>query len=92
MPEAIRIVISGDVQGVFFRAGVQDQARKLGLNGWARNTPDGAVEVLAEGERLALENLLEWCHHGPAGASVSNVKYEWVEAAGRVRDFRVRYD
>ncbi|NYZ73692.1 acylphosphatase [Candidatus Micrarchaeota archaeon] len=90
MPEAIHIMISGDVQGVFFRAGVQDQARKLNLTGWARNTPDGAVEVLAEGERLALENLLEWCYHGPAGASVSAIEYGWVEPAG-LKDFRIRY-
>ncbi len=90
MKAALHILVLGDVQGVFFRAGAQDQAKKLGLSGWVRNTPDG-VEVLAEGERPALESLLEWCYHGPAGASVSAIEYGWMEPAG-LKEFRIRYD
>lgn len=85
-------MIAGDVQGVFFRAGVQDQARRLAISGWARNTPDGNVEVMAEGARDALEKLLEWCRHGPAGASVSEVKHEWFPPSGNYQGFRIRYD
>jgi acylphosphatase len=92
MASAIHIMISGDVQGVFFRAGAQDEARRLGLKGWVRNTPDGSVEVMAEGSRAALEELLEWCAHGPAGAAVSRIKEEWLQASGEFRDFKVRHD
>jgi acylphosphatase len=49
------------------------------------------VEVMAEGERAKLEALLEWCSHGPAGASVSGTKHEWLEASGGFRDFGVKY-
>jgi acylphosphatase len=89
--ERIRIIVFGDVQGVFFRAGAQDQARRLGLSGWVRNLPDGSVEVVAEGEDGALKALLAWCMHGPAGASVAKVEHEWLAATGETGDFRIRY-
>jgi acylphosphatase len=88
----LHIHVSGDVQGVFFRAGAQSEARRLGLSGYARNMDDGSVEVLAEGAKSALDELLEWCHKGPAGASVSEVKFEWMEATGEFKGFRIRYD
>ncbi len=99
-PQArVHILVFGDVQGVFFRTGTAGEARKLGLKGWVRNNPDGSVELVAEGERTQLQKLLEWCSHGPAGASVSKVEHEWIEgsdaktgAAGEFADFRVRYD
>lgn len=87
----LHIFISGDVQGVFFRAGTQTEARRLGLVGWVRNTEDGRVEVLAEGERSALEKLLEWCSHGPAGASVTKTEHEWLESKNEFRDFWIRH-
>ena len=88
----LHIIISGDVQGVFFRAGVQNEAKKLGLAGWVRNLPDGSVEALAEGEKGKLEKLLEWCSHGPAGASVSKVEHKWLEKEEGLKNFRIRYD
>lgn len=88
----IHIVVSGDVQGVFFRAGTRSAASGLGLTGWVRNRPDGSVEVMAEGGRGALEKLLEWCGRGPAGASVSKVEHEWLAAGGEFSGFRVKYD
>jgi acylphosphatase len=88
----LHILVFGDVQGVFFRAGVRGEARKLGLSGWVRNVPDGTVEVMAEGERAALEKLLDWCSHGPAGASVSEIKHEWLDCKAEFADFRIRYD
>jgi len=91
MNSRLHVVISGDVQGVFFRAGARGEAQKLSLTGWVRNTDDGSVEVMAEGERDALEQLLQWCYHGPAGASVSNVVYVWLESTGEFSDFHVRY-
>ncbi|MCI0503889.1 acylphosphatase [Candidatus Micrarchaeota archaeon] len=90
MAERLHIIITGDVQGVFFRAGVQGEARKRGISGWVRNVPDGTVEVMAEGGRAALESLLEWCSHGPAGASVTEVKSERASASGEFADFIIR--
>lgn len=89
MDSRLHILIYGDVQGVFFRANTQSQANRLGLTGWVRNVEDGSVEVLAEGRAEKLEQLLEWCRHGPAGASVDDVKEEWGAADGSFRDFRV---
>lgn len=89
--QRLHILVFGDVQGVFFRAGAQSEARKLGLKGWVRNNDDGSVEAVAEGERTQLEKLLEWCSHGPAGASVSNVEHRWGDASGEFPDFGVRY-
>jgi len=91
MMERLHIIIIGDVQGVFFRAGAQSEARKLGITGWARNLPDGSVEVTAEGAHESLEKLLVWCGHGPAGASVSEIKSEWLAATGEFADFRIKY-
>jgi len=92
MRSRLHVKILGDVQGVFFRAGIQDEARSIGgITGWVRNTPDGGVEVLAEGEKGKLEALLEWCGHGPAGAVVEKAEHEWLDYKGEFRDFRVRY-
>jgi acylphosphatase len=88
--EALRMVVFGDVQGVFFRAGTASEARRLGITGWVRNLPGGSVEVMAEGERPALEGLLRWCSHGPPGALVSEVKCEWLPAGGKFAGFSVR--
>ncbi|MFN7991652.1 MAG: acylphosphatase [Candidatus Micrarchaeia archaeon] len=89
MLSRISIRIFGDVQGVFFRAGAQSEARKLGLKGWVRNVEDGSVEVLAEGESDILEKLLEWCMHGPAGAAVSHAEYEWQGYMDEFKGFEI---
>ena len=68
-----RLVLSGRVQGVFFRAACKTEADQLGLAGWARNLDDGRVEVVAEGDPAAIEALVRWCHHGPSHARVTAV-------------------
>jgi len=87
----LHIRISGDVQGVFFRAGAQSEALRLGLRGFVRNLPDGSVEVVAEGEEGALKRMLAWCMRGPKGASVSDVESEMLEASGEFSGFRIVY-
>ncbi len=88
----LHITVFGDVQGVFFRAGTQDEARRIGnITGWVRNTPDGGVEVVAEGERSALDQLLKWCSHGPAGAVVEKIEHEWLGYKGEFSDFKIEY-
>ena len=72
MPAA-RFLVSGKVQGVCFRASTREQALKLGLRGYAKNLPDGRVEVLADGEASALGALERWLHVGPPMAKVNSV-------------------
>jgi len=68
-----RCYVSGRVQGVFFRASTSKQARSLGVSGYARNLPDGRVEVLACGPDAAVQQLCDWLAQGPPGARVSEV-------------------
>jgi acylphosphatase len=74
----IHCLISGKVQGVCFRASTQDEASTLGLTGWARNLPDGRVEVIAFGEKDKLLLLFEWLKKGPALSKVDQVTYEEI--------------
>lgn len=69
-----RLVVHGVVQGVGFRWACAHTARSLGLRGWVRNRADGTVEAVAEGEPGAVEQLVEWAHHGPAHARVDRVE------------------
>ena len=75
-------VISGRVQGVFFRVEARALARSHGVAGWVRNRPDGAVEAAFEGSREAVESMLRWCEHGPAGARVDAVDITWEQPVG----------
>ena len=72
-----RIIISGLVQGVYYRAHTQQLSLNLGLVGYAKNLADGRVEVVAGGRKNNLKKLIEWCHHGPAAAQVDKVSWEW---------------
>jgi acylphosphatase len=84
-------VIEGRVQGVGFRSFVMDRAEELNLTGWVRNTRQGNVEVLAEGPRFALEELLTGLKKGPNTAYVTRVKESWTEASGEYRFFGVEH-
>ncbi|HEX9445657.1 MAG TPA: acylphosphatase, partial [Candidatus Binatia bacterium] len=64
----VRAQIEGRVQGVFFRASAEAEANRLGVKGWVRNRPEGSVELVAEGERENLDDLIAWCRRGPRHA------------------------
>lgn len=85
----MRIVVTGQVQGVFFRASLRDRARSLGIAGWVRNNPDGSVEAALEGPAERVESLVGWCHRGPRGAVVDEVDAIWEDPAGE-QGFSVR--
>jgi len=85
------VIISGRVQGVFFRASTRDEARRLGLNGWVRNLPNGDVEALFEGDRQAVAQMLLWCHQGPPYAAVHKVDVQYEPFIGDQQGFRVVY-
>ncbi|RLF81955.1 acylphosphatase [Thermococci archaeon] len=80
--------IYGRVQGVGFRWSMQREAKKLGVNGWVRNLPNGSVEAVIEGEKERVEALIGWAHQGPAWARVTRVKISWEPPKGE-RGFRV---
>ena len=88
---SLHAFVRGRVQGVLFRSFVERHARRLGLVGYARNLFDGRVEVVAEGEKAALEELLRQLHLGPTGARVEGVEVGWGEAVERFQDFTIRY-
>ena len=78
----IHCIVSGRVQGVWFRASTREKAQELGLTGWVRNLPEGQVEVLACGSKEKLKQLHQWLHQGPRMAKVEEVSYEeqaWQE-------------
>lgn len=82
--------VYGRVQGVGFRYFVVESANRLDIKGWARNRFDGSVEVVAEGLRQALENLLEDLRRGPRASSVTEVEVAWEPASGEFTAFNVR--
>ncbi len=86
----LRMLISGRVQGVFFRRTAADEAYGLGLRGWARNRPDGTVEIVAEGRRRNLKMFAAWAHSGPPGAHVTEVAEEWSEFLNEFSEFTIR--
>ena len=89
MEARARILITGLVQGVFFRREMTELATGLGISGWVRNLRDGKVEALAEGERARLDELIRFCYVGPRGAVVRKVEVEWSGYTGEFRGFRI---
>ena len=83
------VVVSGRVQGVFFRDEAQRRARSVGVAGWVTNRPDGNVEAVFEGPREAVESMVRWCGHGPSGARVDDVQTTWGDPRGE-EGFAVR--
>lgn len=88
---SLQATVRGRVQGVFFRAFVERRAGELKLSGYARNLPDGSVEVRAEGQRPQLEKLVDYLRIGPPAARVDEVVTSWGEFTGNYRDFGVRF-
>lgn len=87
----VHILVSGMVQGVFFRYSTVRQARELGLTGWVRNLSDGRVEILAQGEKKKLEELLSWSRRGPSGSRVSGIEFFWEEAKLTFTSFKISW-
>lgn len=84
-----QILISGRVQGVFFRMEIRYEARKRNVNGWVRNTSGGRVEAIFEGKKEDVEKIIEFCSTGPPRAKVSKVDTQWKEYTGEFKDFKI---
>ena len=86
-----RAVISGRVQGVFFRVETQRAADRIGVFGWVRNRRDGTVEAVFEGDKDRVDAVLEWCMEGPPHAHVIDVHVSWNDYTGEFQRFEITY-
>lgn len=78
----IHLLIKGKVQGVYYRASAKEQAERLRLTGWVKNTREGHVEIMASGDTAALEKFIAWCRRGPDRAIVTEVLSEEMPDGG----------
>jgi acylphosphatase len=88
--QRVHVLVSGLVQGVYYRATAERVARELGLAGWVRNLPDGRVEAIAEGPEAAIDSFVRWCHEGPPAARVDAVDVTTSPASGEFDGFATR--
>jgi acylphosphatase len=91
MKARAHVLISGRVQGVFFRSETKREAGKHYVSGWVRNLTDDRVEAVFEGERENVKKLLEFCERGPPGAKVARTDVSWETYSGEFRGFEIRY-
>ncbi|KRT72893.1 MAG: acylphosphatase, acylphosphatase [Deltaproteobacteria bacterium CSP1-8] len=85
------VVVSGRVQGVFFRASTRDVAMRCGVRGFVRNLPGRQVEAVLQGERAAVEKVILFLREGPPGAVVTGIAVDWRDPAETYEGFHVRY-
>ena len=85
-----QVFVSGRVQGVFFRVETRYEANKRNVAGWVRNTSDGGVEAIFEGENEDVEKLVDFCRSGPPGAQVTKIDVHMGEYAAEFSDFKIR--
>jgi acylphosphatase len=85
------VLVYGRVQGVFFRQNTLERAKALGLKGWVKNTKDGKVEAVFEGEREKIEKILDWMRKGPPFARVEGLEIKCENFKGEFDDFEIRY-
>jgi len=90
MKTNVHVIISGKVQGVWFRASTKQKAEQLGLTGRVRNTADGNVEAIFEGEEDLVKKMIEWCHRGPPSAQVKHVKVKNQPSTNGFEGFSIR--
>ncbi len=91
MNSRAHLIIHGQVQGVGFRNFVRRSARKFGVTGWVRNLSDGAVEVVAEGEKISVEEFVEACKRGSVFARVKGLELKWEDFEGKFNDFEIMH-
>ena len=84
------MIVTGRVQGVFFRLETKRNADRHDVKGWVRNLPDGRVEAVFEGEKDSVETLVVFCKHGPSGAKVTNLEVAWEPYTGTFDRFKVK--
>jgi acylphosphatase len=83
------VFIRGKVQGVYFRQNTKQAATRRGVTGWVRNLPDGRVEAIFEGYNADVNEVIEWCHVGPAKAKVEDVDVKFEKYTGELANFTI---
>jgi len=89
--QRIRIIVTGKVQGVFFRQALKVMAKKNNVFGWVKNLKNGCVEAVLEGDEEKINRLVEWSHGGPANARVEDVEIHNEKFSGEFKKFNVLY-
>ena len=87
----VHVIISGRVQGVFFRAETQRAAEGFGVLGWVRNRRDGTVEAVFEGRQEDVDAALDWCRQGPRMSRVDKVDVNWQTYTGKFKSFEITF-
>ena len=88
---AKHILVKGKVQGVFFRKSAKQIAADLNISGWVKNTDDGDVEIFAQGDSNAIDQLIKWCKQGPPKAEVEDVEVKDATPDYSIKNFSVEY-
>jgi len=86
----VKILVSGRVQGVYFRLFTQNKAKHFAIKGSAKNLPDGRVEIIAEAENMAIEKFIKWCHKGPITARVDHVEVSELQHGEALTTFEIK--
>ncbi len=89
--KTVHAVVSGKVQGVFFRDSTRIEAERLGLSGWVRNKGDGSVEALISGQESKVDQMVKWLYQGSPMSKVSGVEVEVAASPGNLDGFDIRY-
>ncbi len=85
------VIISGRVQGVFFRAETQRAANRIGVTGWVRNQSDGTVAAVFEGSKQNVDQAIDWCWQGSPMSKVTDVSVQWETPSGTHDSFDITY-
>ncbi|MCK9395468.1 MAG: acylphosphatase [Methylobacter sp.] len=86
----VKILVSGRVQGVYFRLFTQNKAKHFAIKGSAKNLPDGRVEIIAEAENMTIEKFIRWCHKGPITARVDHVEVTELQPDELLTSFEIK--
>lgn len=86
----VKVLVSGRVQGVYFRVFTQNKAKHFAIKGSVRNLPDGRVEIIAEAEHLTIEKFIKWCHKGPVTARVDQLEITDLSSDGALTSFEIK--
>ena len=89
--QRVHILVTGKVQGVFFRQATKVIAIKNNVTGWVKNLEDTKVEILLEGDAQNVNSLVDWCHNGPANSRVDEIKIAQQDFLGQYSNFQVLY-
>jgi len=87
----VHVLVHGVVQGIFFRTNTRSNAQILGVKGWVKNTKDGGIEAVFEGDKDRVEEMVEFCRKGPSGAVITDVKVEWQPYRAEFTDFEIKH-